>query len=173
VRKAIVSVVVIGVMVSSALAQDGARGIQPDAGVPANQMPGVLANVSFDQRLDQRLPLDATFNDEEGRTVQLGKYFGAKPVVLAFAYYECPMLCTQILNGLTSALRVLTESVGSEFDVVVISFDPRETPTLASGKKKAYIDRYGRQGSEHGWHFLTGNEASIRRVTDAAGFRYT
>jgi protein SCO1/2 len=105
--------------------------------------------------------------------VQLGKHFGTKPVVLAFAYYECPMLCTQILNGLTTALSVLTESVGTEFDVVVVSFDPRETPTLAAGKKKAYIDRYGRPGSEHGWHFLTGDEASIRRVTDAAGFRYT
>jgi protein SCO1/2 len=172
VRNAIFSVVVIGVMVSSALAQDGARGVRPQAGVPASQMPGALADVGFDQRLNERLPLDATFSDEEGRTVQLGKYFGTKPVVLAFAYYECPMLCTQILNGLTTALRVLTESVGSEFEVVVISFDPRETPTLASGKKKAYIDRYDRRGSEHGWHFLTGDETSIRRVTGAAGFRY-
>jgi protein SCO1 len=92
--------------------------------------------------------------------------------VLAFAYYECPMLCTQVLNGLTSALTVLNETVGRDFDVVVISFDPRETPVLAAGKKKSHIDRYNRPGSESGWHFLTGDEASIRKVTDAAGFYY-
>jgi protein SCO1/2 len=157
---------------TNALAQDTAPGVRPEAGVPANQMPGVLADVGFDQRLNERLPLDATFRDEDGNEVQLGHYFGTKPVVLAFAYYECPMLCTQILNGLTTSLRVLTETVGREFDVVVVSFDPRETPTLAAGKKKAYIDRYGREGTEHGWHFLTGEEEQIRRVTDAAGFRY-
>jgi protein SCO1 len=165
-------VVVVALTATSAFAQDGARGVQPDSGVPANQMPGVLADVGFDQRLNEQLPLDATFFDEDRQTVPLGKYFGTRPVVLAFAYYECPMLCTQILNGLTSSLRVLTESVGREFDVVVISFDPRETPILAAAKKKSYVDRYGRPESEHGWHFLTGDEASIRRVTDAAGFRY-
>jgi protein SCO1/2 len=159
-------------MAPGAFAQDTARGVRPEAGVPANQMPGVLADVGFDQRLNEQLPLETMFRDEDGRTVPLGKYFVRKPVVLVFAYYDCPMLCTQILNGLTTSLRVLTESVGSEFDVVVISFDPRETPTLAAGKKKSYVDRYERPGSEHGWHFLTGDEASIRRVTDAAGFRY-
>jgi protein SCO1/2 len=155
-----------------ARAQDGAHGVRPDPGMPASQMPGILKDVRFDQRLNERLPLDATFKDEDGRSVQLGQYFGTKPVVLAFAYYECPMLCTQVLNGLTSALTVLTETVGQDFDVVVISFDPRELPPLAAGKKKAHIDRYKRPGSESGWHFLTGEEASIRRVTDAAGFHY-
>lgn len=159
-------------MATSVTAQDRAPGLRPEAGIPANQMPGVLANVGFDQRLNERLPLDATFRDEDGRTVHLGTYFGQKPIVLVFAYYECPMLCTQILNGLTTSLGVLTETVGHEFDVVVVSFDPRETPTLAAGKKKAYVDRYDRPGSEHGWHFLTGHETEIRRVTDAAGFRY-
>jgi protein SCO1 len=157
---------------SVTIAQDGARGLTPEAGTPANQMPRILKDVRFDQRLNEPLPLDATFRDEDGRVVQLGQYFGTKPVVLAFAYYECPMLCTQVLNGLTSALSVINETVGSEFDVVVISFDPRESPTLAAGKKKAYIDRYKRPASESGWHFLTGEEASIRRVTDAAGFFY-
>jgi protein SCO1 len=157
---------------SVTLAQDGARGLTPEAGTPANQMPRILKDVRFDQRLNEPLPLDATFRDEDGRVVQLGQYFGTKPVVLAFAYYECPMLCTQVLNGLTSALSVINETVGSEFDVVVISFDARESPTLAAGKKKAYIDRYKRPASESGWHFLTGEEASIRRVTDAAGFFY-
>jgi len=164
--------VIVVALAASVFAQDTARGVRPEAGVPANLMPGVLANVGFEQRLNERLPLDATFTDEDGRRVELGKYFGTKPVVLAFAYYECPMLCTQILNGLTSALRVLTESVGTEFDVVIVSFDPRETAALAAGKKKAYIDRYDRPGSDHGWHFLTGDEANIRRVTEAAGFRY-
>jgi protein SCO1 len=153
-------------------AQDGARGIRPEAGMPASQMPGILAKVSFEQRLNGRLPLDVTLKDEDGRDVKLGQYFGIKPVVLAFAFYECPMLCTQVLNGLTSALTVLTETVGRDFDVVVVSFDPRETPILAAGKKKAHVDRYGRPGSEGGWHFLTGDEASIRKVTDAAGFFY-
>lgn len=140
--------------------------------MPADQMPGVLTDVGFDQRLNERLPLDAVFRDEEGNEVQLGTYFGTKPVVLAFAYYDCPMLCTQILNGLTSSLRALPETVSRDFEVVIVSFDPREKPTLAAGKKKVYVESYGREGSEHGWHFLTGEEQQIRRVTDAAGFRY-
>ena len=156
----------------SASAQDGAQGLRPEPGVPASQMPGILSKVSFEQRLNARLPLDVVLEDEDGRAVKLGQYFGMKPVVLAFAYYECPMLCTQILNGLTSALMPLTETVGRDFDVVVVSFDPRETPALAAGKKKAHLDRYQRPVSEGGWHFLTGDEASIRRVTDAAGFYY-
>lgn len=157
---------------ASASAQDGAQGVRPPGGVPSSQMPGILSKVSFEQRLNERLPLDVTLKDEDGRAVRLGRYFGARPVVLAFAYYECPMLCTQILNGLTTALTVLTETVGREFDVVVLSFDSRETPVLAAGKKKAHLDRYQRPGSEGGWHFLTGDEASIRKVTDAAGFYY-
>jgi protein SCO1/2 len=164
--------IVIALTAANAFAQDGARGLRPDAGTPASQMPGILSKVTFDQRLEEQLPLGVTLTDEDGRAVKLGQYFGRKPVVLAFAYYECPMLCTQILNGLTSALTVLTETVGREFDVVVLSFDARETPALAMGKKKAHLDRYKRAGSEAGWHFLTGDEASIRKVTDAAGFNY-
>lgn len=164
---------VVALFATGAFAQDAPRGVRPEAGVPADQMPGVLTEVGFDQRLNERLPLDAVFRDEEGNKVELGKYFGTKPVVLVFAYYDCPMLCTQILNGLTSSLRVLNETVGRDFEVVVVSFDPREKPTLAAGKKKVYVESYGREGSEHGWHFLTGEEDQIRRVTDAAGFRYT
>jgi protein SCO1/2 len=164
---------VIGLLASAAVsAQDGAQGIRPEAGMPASQMPGILSKVSFEQHLNERLPLDVALKDDDGREVKLAQFFGVKPVVLAFAYYDCPMLCTQILNGLTSSLTVLTETVGREFDVVVISFDPRETPTLAAGKKKSYLDRYNRPGAENGWHFLTGDEASIRKVTDAAGFYY-
>ena len=152
-------------------AQDG-RGAQPAGSVPSSQMPAVLGKVGFEQRLNQQLPLDLPFKDEHGKTVKLGDYFGTKPVVLAFVYYECPMLCTQVLNGLESALRVLKESVGDEFDVVTVSFDPRETPSLALGKKKAYLDRYKRPQAEAGWHFLTGDQPSIDALTNAAGFSY-
>ena len=104
--------------------------------------------------------------------MKLGDYFGRKPVVLAFVYYECPMLCTQVLNGLESSLRVINESIGKEFDVVTVSFDPRETAVLAAGKKQAYLDRYQRPEAAQGWHFLTGSQASIDTLTKAAGFSY-
>jgi protein SCO1 len=162
------SVVLMSVAVS---AQDG-RGVQPIGSAPSSQRPPVLSKVAFEQRLNEQLPLDLPFTDEHGKAVKLGDYFGKKPVVLAFVYYECPMLCTQVLNGLESALRVLNESVGKEFDVVTVSFDPRETPVLALGKKKAYLERYQRPRAEHGWHFLTGSPASIAALTQAAGFGY-
>ncbi len=161
------SVALMSVVVS---AQD--RGVQPAGSAPSSQMPAALQKVAFEQRLNERLPLDLPFKDENGTAVKLGDYFGRKPVVLAFVYYECPMLCTQVLNGLESALRVLNESVGKEFDVVAVSFDPRETPVLAAGKKKAYLERYKRPGSEHGWHFLTGEQSSIDALTRAAGFSF-
>ena len=166
-------VVAIVLMVTSASAQSNAPGVNPAPGAPSNQKPKVLTEVSFEQRLNEQLPLDLPFRDEEGRPVKLGDYYGAKPVVVAFVYYECPMLCTQVLNGLTSSLTVLDESVGREFDVVAVSFDPRETPALANGKKKANLDRYKRPESANGWHFLTGDETSIKALTAAAGFRYT
>jgi protein SCO1/2 len=133
--------VVMSVMLASAVvsAQDGGRGLAPAAGVASNQVPAPLNRVAFEQRLNEQLPLELPFKDENGNAVKLGDYFGKKPVVLTFVYYECPMLCTQVLNGLESALRVLNESVGDEFDVVTVSFDPRETPVLAAGKKQAYL----------------------------------
>lgn len=147
-------------------------GLQERAGPSSAVVPQVLQNVSFDQHLNEHLPLDLTFRDETGRTVRLGDYFGKRPVVLAFVYYECPMLCTQVLNGLTSTLKVLDERIGQEFDVVTVSFDARETPVLAAAKKKTYLDRYGRDGAGEGWHFLTGDEPSIAALTKAAGFSY-
>ena len=164
------AIVVLAVITTTA--QSDVPGVNPRPGMPANQMPGVLADVRFDQRLNEQLPLDTPFEDEDGRPVRLGQYFGRKPVVMAFMYYECPMLCTQVLNGLTTSLTTLHETVGHEFDVVAISFDPRETPALASGKKKSNLDRYNRPESASGWHFLTGDESSITTVTSAAGFRY-
>jgi len=133
----------------------------------------VLKDVGIDQRLNEPLPLDLTFRDEAGHDVQLGQYFGRRPVILALVYYECPMLCTLTLNGLASALRVLSFNAGNQFEVVVVSFNPAETPALAAAKKKAYLERYDRPGTEDGWHFLTGDDAAIKRLTAAAGFRYT
>ena len=171
-NKKLLAVALIAMAVTTAGAQSNIPGVNPPAAPPSSQTPSVLTEVRFDQRLNELLPLNTRFKDEEGRDVALGAYFGTKPVVLAFVYYECPMLCTQVLNGLTTSLTVLTETVGREFDVVAISFDARETPALANGKKKSNLDRYNRPESAAGWHFLTGDEAAIKAVTDAAGFKF-
>jgi protein SCO1/2 len=131
-----------------------------------------FAAVGLDQRLNEQLPLDLSFHDETGKPVQLRDYFGEKPVVLALVYYQCPMLCTLVLNGLLRSLRALSFTAGTEFTVVTVSFDPRETPTLAATKKATYLHEYARSGAEAGWHFLTGEEPAIRRLTQAVGFRY-
>lgn len=156
----------------SLAAQAEAPGTRPAPGPPSSAMPVALQQVRFDQKLDAPLPLDAAFKDEHGAAVRLGDYFGQRPVIVAFVYYECPMLCTQILNGLVSGVGVLDQTVGRDFDVVAISFDARETPVQAAAKKAESVDRYKRPGSESGWHFLTGDEASIARVTAAAGFQF-
>jgi protein SCO1/2 len=135
-------------------------------------LPELLTEIGLDQKLDAQLPLDTAFKDESGRDVRLGDFFGRRPVILTLVYYECPMLCTQVLNGLTSALGVLNFTVGQEFDIVTVSFDPKETPALASAKKAAYLERYNRAGADRGWHFLTGDEKSIAALTKAVGFRY-
>jgi len=159
-------------LVSAVVWAQGGQGLQPQTGIPSSQMPGELQNVEFAQRLNEQLPLDLTFADEDGRQVQLRDYFSRRPVVLAFVYYECTMLCSQVLNGVTSALVALDETVGRDFEVVAVSFDPRDTPVAAAAKKKSYVDRYNRAGSDRGFHFLTGNEASIKALADAAGFKY-
>jgi protein SCO1 len=134
--------------------------------------PSALREVGFDQRLGERLPLDLAFRDETGREVRLGDYFGQRPVVLSLVYYECPMLCTLTLNGLVSAMGVLPWTPGQEFELVTVSFDPRETPAQAAAKKKAYLARYKRPEAAAGWHFLTGDEPALRALTKAVGFRY-
>jgi protein SCO1/2 len=159
-------------LVSGVVSAQEGGGLRPQPGLPSSQMPVVLQNVEFAQRLNERLPLDLAFVDEDGRQVRLGDYFSRKPVVLAFVYYECPMLCSQVLNGVTSALAALDEAVGRDFEVVAVSFDPRDTPIAAAAKKKSYVDRYNRLGSERGFHFLTGSEASVKALTAAAGFKY-
>jgi protein SCO1/2 len=141
--------------------------------VQSNTRPSVLTQVGIDQRLGQQVPLDLKFKDETGQDVTLGKYFNQKrPVLLALVYYDCPMLCTQVLNGMTSALGVLKFTAGKEFDVLAVSFDPRETPEIAAAKKKTYVERYRRPGSEQAWHFLTGSQESITELTKTVGFRY-
>lgn len=134
--------------------------------------PKILQKVGIDQRLNQQLPLDLRFRDDEGREVRLGDYFGKRPVIFALVYYQCPMLCTLVLNGMTSALTVVRFDAGREFDVVAVSIDPRETPAMASAKKRTYLSRYKRPGTEKGWHFLTGDQPAIDAITRAAGFRY-
>ena len=138
-----------------------------------NARPAPLRDVGIDQKLDEQLPLDLTFRDETGKPVQLRKYFGQKPVLLSLVYYDCPMLCTLVLNGLVRSLRAVPLDVGGQFQVVTVSFDPRETAALAAAKKETYVERYGRAQASQGWHFLTGDEASIQQLTRAVGFRYT
>jgi protein SCO1/2 len=148
------------------------RDQQPSPAPPAAERPKILRDVGFDQRLGETVPLDAVFRDESGRAVKLGDYFGKRPVVLVLAYYECPMLCTVTLNGLASALDVVSYDPGKEFEVVTVSFEPGETPELAAAKKATYLRRYKRAGAAAAWHFLTGDAAEIRRLTDAVGFKY-
>jgi protein SCO1 len=152
-----------------------AQGVGRTAGAPgeaASAKPGVLARIGIDQRLNHQVPLDLPFVDESGRNVRLGDYFGKRPVLLALVYYECPMLCTQVLNGVVSALATLKFDVGREFDVVAVSINPKEGPGLASQKKAAYLERYGRPQTAAGWHFLTGRDENIKRLAAAVGFRY-
>jgi len=139
---------------------------------PANMRPPGLEHVGIEQHLSEQIPPDLSFRDESGKPVRLADYFGKKPLILNLVYYQCPMLCGEVLSGLESALRVLKFDVGKEFDVLTISFDPKETPEMAAAKKAEYLKRYGRPGAADGWHFLTGPQDSIDALTKAAGFQY-
>ncbi|PYQ85129.1 MAG: SCO family protein [Acidobacteria bacterium] len=147
-------------------------GYKLEPGITSSTMPRPLREIGFDQNLDQYVPLDVPFLDESGRTVRLADYFGSRPVVLVFAYYDCPMLCTQVINGLSTALNLLSLAPGKDFEIVTVSFNPRDTPATASAKKAVYLERYTRDGAARAWHFLSGDEPSIDRLTKAAGFRY-
>ncbi len=129
--------------------------------------------VAWDQRLGERVPLDARFTDQDGRALTLGSLVDGRPVVLALVYYECPMLCTLVLRGLLDALREVGLDAGEDFSVVAVSIDPRETSALAAAKRAACVKAYGRAGGDEGWSFLVGEEPEIRRLADAVGFRYT
>ena len=142
-------------------------------GERADQPPPLLSKVFIHQHLDQQIPLDAAFVDENGQTVQLGDYFGKRPVILALVYYSCPMLCSEELNGLVGALEMVKFHPGKDYDIVAVSIDPTEGPELAAKKKATYVKRYGRPETASGWHFLTGQQPEIAALADAVGFGYT
>jgi protein SCO1 len=135
--------------------------------------PPGLANVGIDQKLNAQIPLDLQFKDEQGKTVRLGDYFhSGRPVVLSLVYYQCPMLCSEVMNGEAAAFKVLKFLPGKEFEVVTVSIDPREKPELAAQKKVTYMERVDRPGTEKGWHFLTGEKPQIDALADAVGWHY-
>lgn len=141
----------------------------------SNGLPTALKEVGIEQKLGEQVPLDAEFKNENGQTIKLGEYFGKeRPVILALVYYECPMLCNEVLNGLTGSLKGISFDAGKEFDVVAISFDARENdkPGLAKNKKDSYLKRYGRENTADGFHFLTGTQDQIDKVAKAVGFSY-
>jgi len=142
------------------------------AQTPASQNK-ILDKVGFVQRLDEQLPLDTHFRNEQGQDVPLSTYFGKKPVLLNLVYFNCPMLCTEVLNGVVRTMRAMPLELDRDYNVITISFDPTETSPLAAAKKRVYLDRYGHKGGEAGWAFLTGDAASIKRVADAVGFYFT
>jgi protein SCO1/2 len=131
-----------------------------------------LARIRFEQKLDGQVSLDLPFRDEDGRPVRLRQYFGEKPVVLVLGYYQCPMLCTLVLNGMVESAADMKWSIGREFNVLDVSINPEETPALAAAKKRSYVKRYGRSGADQGWHFLTGSQAAIQQLANEVGFRY-
>jgi cytochrome oxidase Cu insertion factor (SCO1/SenC/PrrC family) len=166
-RSWLVSLAFVCLALTPALASAQGPLPQERPGEPTGAKPGILSKIGIDQRLNHHVPLDLPFVDENGKEVRLGDFFGKRPVLLALVYYECPMLCTQVLNGVTGALKVLNFDVGREFDVVAVSINPKEGPGLAAQKKKAYIERYGRPQTAAGWHFLTGREENIRTLAEA------
>jgi protein SCO1/2 len=145
------------------------RIVLAQAGMPSVD---VFDQVGIDQNLNGEIPLDISFRDERGKEVLLGEYFTDKPVVLSLVYYNCPMLCTQVLNGMVETFRVIEFTPGEEFEVVTVSIDPAESETLATEKKDLYMEAYGKPRAAAGWHFLTGSQASIKALAEALGFRY-
>jgi len=139
---------------------------------PANVRPPYLQNVGIEQHLDGQVPPHLDFVDDAGHAVKLGDYFGKKPLILNLVYYNCTMLCGEVLSGLTGAMKMVKFDLGNEFDVVTVSFNPQETPAIAAAKKQDYLKRYGRPGAASGWHFLTGTSESINALTKAVGFQY-
>ena len=143
-----------------------------ETGPVNDKPPSILSGVGIAQNLNQQLPLGLTFTDDAGQQVQLAKYFGKRPAILALVYYQCPMLCSEELNGLTGALQMVNFVPGKDFDVIVVSIDPTEGTVLAAGKKRSYLRRYGHSETAAGWHFLTGDQANIDALTKAVGFGY-
>ena len=163
-----IAILILG-MAATAWAQGMGPSIQSP---PASVRPPGLKHVGIEQHLNEQIPPGLMFRDESGKPVRLGDYFGKRPMILNLVYYKCPMLCSEVLSGLTAALKPMKFDVGKDFDVLTISFDPRETPQDATGSKATWLQRYGHPGAEKGWHFLTGPQDSIDALTKAAGFQY-
>jgi protein SCO1/2 len=159
----------LGLAASAAQAQT----VPSDMGPTAATMPPALQNVGFEPPLNGSMPLDLVFRDETGRSVRLQEYFGQKPVVLAFVYYGCPMLCDQVQQGVVGVLRMLSFNPGRDYEVVFVSFDSRETPEMAAEKKRKALAHFRRPQTDSGWHFLTGSKESIEAATKAANFRFS
>jgi protein SCO1/2 len=167
--KPFTTILVVTLLAGAAWSQPMSRGILSP---PTNVRPPGLQHVGIQQNLNEQIPADLAFTDDSGRAVKLGDYFGKKPLILNLVYFTCPMLCGEELNGLESALRILKFDVGKEFDVITVSFDPKDTPQAAAKKKAEILKRYKRVGAEQGWHFLVGNQDAIDKVAKAAGFEF-
>src|SRR5712664_504629 len=172
--KKVPHIVAIAALLLAVGAMLNAQTVPGNAGQTAAAMPPVLQNVGFEPPLNGPMPLDLPFRDETGRSVQLRDYFGQqKPVVLAFVYYGCPMLCDQVEQGVVGVLRMLTFNPGRDYEVVFVSFDSRETPEMATEKKKKALAHFRRPETDSGWHFLTGSKESVEAATKAANFRFS
>ncbi len=165
-RRRLLSAALLAILLAGAGLPAAAQGL--DSSAPPQELDGI----GIDQNLDEQLPLDLKFRDEHGNDVVLGDYFGQKPVILNLVYYECPMLCTLVLNGLLRSINPMRFTAGREYEIVTVSIDPHETPELAQRKKAEYMRLYDRPGAEDGWHFLTGGAEEIRQLAEAVGFRY-
>jgi protein SCO1 len=171
-RGAIGAAMCCALFAASALAQVSSYGDKQVGENTGDQLPQVLQNVGVEQHLNQPLPLNAQFVDDTGKTIRLGDYFGKHPAILSLVYYNCPMLCSEEMDGLASALEMVKMSPGKDFDVIILSIDPSETPEMAAKKKAYYVKRYGRPETAGGWHFLTGKQPDIDAVSKATGFGY-
>jgi len=171
-RRALYIIGIVAPLIAASSAASRAQTVPGNVGPTAATMPAALRNVGFEPPLNGQMPLDLRFRDETGREVRLGQYFGQKPVVLAFVYYNCPMLCDQVQMGVVGALKMISFNPGRDYEVVFVSFDPHDTPEAAASKKQTALKHFRRPETESGWHFLTGSQESIEAATRAANFRY-
>lgn len=167
-------VIIFGCGMGTSAKAQSVEGLENASGATTRpgELPPILQNVGITQRLGAQVPLGATFKDENGKIVPLSSYFGKQPVVLVLAYYRCPMLCSEVLSGAVTALKNVGFEIGRQFEVVTVSFDPRDTPEIAAAKKETYIKEYGDPLAATGWHFLTGQKSQIDSLADAVGFHY-
>src|ERR1039458_2203864 len=172
IRRAMAAGAVSALLCGVAAAQVSSYDDKEEGPNSGNQLPTVLQRVGVEQHLNQMLPLDAQFVDDTGKAERLGDYFGKRPAILSLVYYNCPMLCSEEMDGLASALEMVRLTPGKDFEIVIVSIDPSETPQLAARKKAFYVKRYGRPETANGWHFLTGQQAAIDAVSKATGFGY-